>query len=101
MRTGPAEDVGVPRPFLYSETHDKGQGTLGLPGSRRDGPGGPAVTDSVVVAMREAERLPADRTHFVLEAEQWERFVELLDRSPQENPGLARLFARPSVFTSA
>jgi uncharacterized protein (DUF1778 family) len=37
--------------------------------------------------MREAERLPADRTHFVLEAEQWERFVELL--------------ARPSVFTSA
>jgi len=31
----------------------------------------------------------------------FERFVELLDRSPQENPGLERLFSKPSVFTDA
>jgi uncharacterized protein (DUF1778 family) len=60
------------------------------------------LTDFVVdAAMLEAERLLADRTQFVLEAERWERFVELLDRSPQENPGLERLFSKPSVFTDA
>ena len=60
------------------------------------------LTDFVVDAARlEAERLLADRTLFALEAEQWERFVELLDRSPQENPGLEGLFSRPSVFTGA
>ena len=46
----------------------------------------------------EAERLLADRTHFVLEPERWERFVEPLDRPPQDNPGLRELFSRPSVF---
>jgi uncharacterized protein (DUF1778 family) len=40
----------------------------------------------------------ADRTSFVLERGQWERFVELLDRPPRDNPGLERLFSRPSVF---
>jgi uncharacterized protein (DUF1778 family) len=60
------------------------------------------LTDFVVdAAMLEAERLLTDRTQFVLGAAQWERFVELLDRSPQENPGLAKLFSTPSVFTSA
>jgi uncharacterized protein (DUF1778 family) len=60
------------------------------------------LTDFVVdAAVLEAERLLADRTSFVLQAEQWERFVELLDRSPQENPGLERLFSGPSVFTGA
>jgi len=59
------------------------------------------LTDFVVdAAVVEAERLLADRTHFVLEAEQWNRFVELLDRSPQDNPGLERLFSRPSVFAA-
>ncbi len=55
------------------------------------------VVDAAVV---EAERLLADRTQFVHEAEQWERFVELLDRPPQDNPGLAKLFYRPSVFSA-
>ena len=60
------------------------------------------LTDFVVdAAVVEAERLLADRTQFVLEAEQWDRFVELLDRSPQENPGLERLFSKPSVFSAA
>jgi uncharacterized protein (DUF1778 family) len=59
------------------------------------------LTDFVVdAAVIEAERLLADRTHFVLEAEEWNRFVELLDRSPQENPGLEKLFAKPSAFTA-
>ena len=59
------------------------------------------LTDFVVdAAVSEAERLLADRTQFVLEAEQWIRFVELLDRGPEENPGLEKLFAKPSVFTS-
>ncbi len=59
------------------------------------------LTDFVVdAAVIEAERLLADRTQFVLEAEQWNRFVELLDRSPQDNPGLERLFSKPSVFAA-
>lgn len=59
------------------------------------------LTDFVVdAAVIEAERLLADRTNFVLDAEQWNRFVELLDRSPQDNPGLERLFSRPSVFAA-
>ena len=57
------------------------------------------LTDFVVdAAVIEAKRLLADRTHFVLEVDQWNRFVELLDRSPQDTPGLERLFSRPSVF---
>ncbi len=60
------------------------------------------LTDFVIdAAVVEAERLLADRTEFVLEPEQWERFVQLLDRSPQENPGLEKLFSTPNVFSSA
>jgi uncharacterized protein (DUF1778 family) len=59
------------------------------------------LTDFVVdAAVVEAERVLADRTQFVLEREQWNRFVELLDRPPQENPGLQKLFSRPSVFAT-
>lgn len=57
------------------------------------------LTDFVVdAAVVEAERLLADRREFVLDAEQWQRFVTLLDRSPEDNPGLAKLFSKPSVF---
>lgn len=60
------------------------------------------LTDFVVdAAVVEAERVLADRTQFVLEADQWERFVELLDRPPQEKPGLEKLFSQPSVFTGS
>ena len=59
------------------------------------------LTDFVVdAAVVEAERVLADRTTFTLEAEQWNRFVELLDRPPQDNPGLEKLFSRPSVFAA-
>lgn len=40
----------------------------------------------------------ADRTRFVLDPSDWERFNEALDRPAQENPGLAKLFAKPSIF---
>ena len=59
------------------------------------------LTDFVVdAAVVEAERVLADRTTFTLEAEQWSRFVELLDRPPQDNPGLEKLFSKPSVFAA-
>jgi uncharacterized protein (DUF1778 family) len=46
------------------------------------------LTDFVVdAAVVEAERVLADRTQFVLGAEQWERFVELLDRRRRTNRG--------------
>ena len=54
------------------------------------------VVDAAVV---EAERILADRTQFVLRREEWARFVEILDRPPRENPGLKKLFSRPSVFS--
>lgn len=58
-----------------------------------------SLTEFVVAAATiEAERVLADRTRFVLDAGQWERFSELLERPPRENPGLAKLFARPDVF---
>jgi len=59
------------------------------------------LTDFVVdAAVVEAERLLADRREFTLEPERWERFVELLDRSPQDSPGLEKLFSKPSVFSA-
>lgn len=57
------------------------------------------LTDFVVeAAVVEADRVLGDRTRFALEDEQWMRFMEVLDRPPQENPGLAKLFSKPSVF---
>lgn len=57
------------------------------------------LTDFVVeAAVVEADRVLGDRTRFVLEDERWMRFVALLDRPPQENPGLSKLFAKPSIF---
>ena len=59
------------------------------------------LTDFVVdAAIIEAERVLADRLEFVLDTERWNRFIEVLDRSPQDNPGLAKLFSKPSIFAS-
>jgi len=58
------------------------------------------LTDFVVdAAVLEAERVLADRTQFTLRADQWARFIDVLDRPPQENPGLAKLFSQPSAFS--
>lgn len=60
-----------------------------------------SLTDFVVnAAVVEAERVMADRTRFILESDKWASFVELLDRPPQEKPGLEKLFSKPSVFTA-
>jgi uncharacterized protein (DUF1778 family) len=59
------------------------------------------LTDFVVdAAVLEAERLLADRTEFALGVKQWEQFVKLLDRQPRDNPGLEKLFSKPSVFSA-
>jgi uncharacterized protein (DUF1778 family) len=59
------------------------------------------LTDFVVdAAVGEAERLLADRREFALDGDRWERFVTLLDRPPQDNPGLEKLFSKPSVFAA-
>ena len=59
------------------------------------------LTDFVVdAAVVEAERVLADRTQFVLETEQWARFVELLDRPPQDKPGLEKLFSENGTWAS-
>ena len=58
------------------------------------------LTDFVVdAAVLEAERLLTDRTAFTLPPEQWEQFVDLLDRPPRDNPGLEKLFSQPSAFS--
>lgn len=49
-------------------------------------------------AVQEAERVLADRTVFILDDEQWDRFTEILDRPPRVPAGLKRLFSKPSVF---
>ena len=60
------------------------------------------LTDFVVgAAVVEAGRVLADRRQFVLEGHEWERFVELLDRPPQQKPGLERLFSQPSAFSGS
>jgi uncharacterized protein (DUF1778 family) len=59
------------------------------------------LTDFVQqAAVVEAERVLADRSRFVLDEAQWALFVELLDRPPQDNPGLAKLFSKANVFES-
>jgi len=49
-------------------------------------------------AVTKAERVLADRTHFILDEDQWRQMNELLDRPPRISPGLRDLFSRPNVF---
>lgn len=49
-------------------------------------------------ALKEAHRVLADRTVFDLDTEQWDRFMEVLDRPPRVPPGLKELFSRPSIL---
>jgi uncharacterized protein (DUF1778 family) len=45
-----------------------------------------------------AQQVLADRTTFVLPADRWDAFVELLARDERPMPGLAAFLARPSVL---
>lgn len=49
-------------------------------------------------ALVEAQRVLADRSTFFLDDKQWVEFNRLLDRPARDNPRLAKLFSRPSVF---
>jgi uncharacterized protein (DUF1778 family) len=53
------------------------------------------VLDAATTA---AENVLADRTRFDLPAEQWTRFVELLDRPTPDQPRLRALLTEPSVL---
>jgi uncharacterized protein (DUF1778 family) len=54
-----------------------------------------SLTEFLVESGRErAERLLADRTHFVLDEADWRTFNEALDRPAESRPELAKLFAR-------
>jgi uncharacterized protein (DUF1778 family) len=51
------------------------------------------VTDFILSAAREkAEETLADQTRFVLHEEQWEEFMNALDRPAREKPPLRKLF---------
>ena len=49
-------------------------------------------------SLTEAEIALSRRNHFILNAENWDKFVELLDRPATENPALRRLLTEPSAL---
>jgi uncharacterized protein (DUF1778 family) len=51
-----------------------------------------------LAALSEARRVLADRTRFELDAPDWRRFTELLERPARVPAGLRELYSKPSVF---
>lgn len=49
-------------------------------------------------ATAAAQEVLADRTHFVLPADRWDAFIELLERNERPMPALAAFLARPTVL---
>jgi uncharacterized protein (DUF1778 family) len=49
-------------------------------------------------ACLQAEQSLADRSRFAVGARQWNRFVQALNRPPQEKKGLRRLLSQPTVL---
>ena len=78
----------------YEILHEIGRGGMAVVFLARD-----TRTDSPVALKLVAQGTDREARE-VLEAEQWTHFVELLDRSPQDNPGLEKLFSKPSVFAA-
>ena len=59
---------------------------------------GVTVTEFILQSARvRAEEALADQTRFVLDAERWEAFRQLLDRPAQDKPRLRKLFQEPHV----
>lgn len=52
-------------------------------------------TWTISCTVAEADRVLSDRTRFVLDDADWDRFSATLDRDPRDIPGLAKLFALP------
>lgn len=60
---------------------------------------GVSVTDFVLDnAVIEAQRVLADRVHFVWPAEDFEKFLEILDRPAQVHPQLREFLSKPSIL---
>lgn len=60
---------------------------------------GVTITDFIVEsACLQAEHALADKRTFELSAKDWDRFVELLERPPQDKPELRKLLSEPSVL---
>lgn len=50
------------------------------------------------LAVRHAEDILAEKTHFQLSPEQWDAFTALLDAPVHPNPALARLLNTPAPW---
>jgi uncharacterized protein (DUF1778 family) len=60
---------------------------------------GVSIADFVVDnAMAAAHQVLADRVHFKLPPEEFDRFLAILDRPARVNPKLRELLSRPSVL---
>jgi uncharacterized protein (DUF1778 family) len=45
-----------------------------------------------------AQKILAEKTHFILNNEQWKAFCEALDSPPKEIPALINLLTQPSIL---
>ncbi|MCC7152855.1 MAG: DUF1778 domain-containing protein [Rubrivivax sp.] len=52
-------------------------------------------------ACERAQAVVLDRVHFTLDADSFQRFLDLLDAPPKPNPGLERLLALKPVWDKA
>lgn len=52
-------------------------------------------------ACERAQNVVLDQVHFMLDADKFQAFVDLLDAPPKPNPGLERLFALQSPWDKA
>jgi uncharacterized protein (DUF1778 family) len=60
---------------------------------------GVTVTDFVIDnAVIEAQRVLADRVHFVWPVEAYEKFLEILDRPARVDPRLREFLSTPSIL---
>jgi uncharacterized protein (DUF1778 family) len=63
---------------------------------------GVSVTDFIIEsACLEAEHALADKQEFVVSPQQWQEFLEALDRPPRVNAKLAQLFASTASLRPA
>jgi uncharacterized protein (DUF1778 family) len=49
-------------------------------------------------ALHSASAVLAERTRFILDAEQWTAFMKALDEPPSRHPRMERLLDEPSLF---
>jgi len=62
---------------------------------------GVSVTDFIVQnAVTEAHRVLADRVHFVWSREDYDKFLEILDRPAVDKPRLRQLLSEPDTWDS-